>query len=398
MGRSYDGWMDSPFGGDPDSFADAPLFRELQRVMASSSGPVNWELARQIGIAGAQEGQDDPAPSTADASAFQEAVRVAELHVGRFTGLDAPTDVADVRSVRRADWVNANTESLKTLLEPAAEKITAAMGEASHEAIGGELPPEMQGMGALLQQLSPLLLGAQIGTVLGFLGQHVLGQYDIAVPRSGPGALLFVVPNIARFERDWSLDPTDFRTAVAIHEVTHRFEFARPWARERFSEILQDFLSTLKIDAAAMQERLTSLDATDPEALRSMMESEDGLFGAVLDDEQRIKLGRIQAFMAAAEGYGDHVMHALGRELLPSYDRITEAMRRYREGEAGDPVFERLLGIEMKREQYAQGRAFCDFVVEQTEEATLTTMWDSAEAMPSLPEIQEPRLWLARSA
>ena len=32
--------------------------------------------------------------------------------------------------------------------------------------------------------------------------------------------------------------------------------------------------------------------------------------------------------------------------------RIEEAMRRYREGEAGDPVFERLLGIEMKREQY----------------------------------------------
>ena len=37
-------------------------------------------------------------------------------------------------------------------------------------------------------------------------------------------------------------------------------------------------------------------------------------------------------------------------------------------------------------------------VVELTDEATLTTMWDSADAMPSLPEIEEPRLWLARSA
>ena len=52
----------------------------------------------------------------------------------------------------------------------------------------------------------------------------------------------------------------------------------------------------------------------------------------------------------------------------------------------------------MKREQYEQGRAFCDTVVEQTDEATLTRMWESAEAMPSLPEIEEPRLWLARSA
>ncbi len=397
MGRSYDGCMDFPFGDDPEAFADAPLFRELQRVMSSSSGPVNWELARQIGIASAQEGHEDPAPTDADLTTFQEAARVAELHVGRFTGLDAPTDVADVRPVRRAEWVNANTESLKTLLEPAAKTIAAAMGDASREAIGGQLPPEMQGMAGLLEQLSPLLLGAQVGTVLGFLGQHVLGQYDIAVPRSGPGALLFVVPNIARFERDWSLDRTEFRTYIAIHEVTHRFEFAQPWASGRFSELLADFLSTLKIDAAQMQERLSLLDASDPEALRSVMESEDGLFGAVLDDEQRIKLGRIQSFMAAAEGYGDHVMHALGRELLPSYGQISEAMRRYREGEAGDPVFERLLGIEMKRDQYVQGRAFCDTVVEQTDEATLTRMWDSAEAMPSLPEIEEPRLWLART-
>ena len=115
------------------------------------------------------------------------------------------------------------------------------------------------------------------------------------------------------------------------------------------------------------------------------------------DDEQRLKLGRIQAFMAAAEGYGDHVMHALGSELLPSYGRIEEAMRRYREGEAGDPVFERLLGVEMKREQYAAGRAFCDTVVELTDEATLSRMWESSEAMPSLPEVAEPRLWLART-
>ena len=79
------------------------------------------------------------------------------------------------------------------------------------------------------------------------------------------------------------------------------------------------------------------------------------MFGAVMDDEQRLKLRRVQAFMTAAEGYGDHVMHALGAQMLPSYARIDEAMRRYRETEQVDPVFERLLGIEVKREQYRLG-------------------------------------------
>ena len=90
-------------------------------------------------------------------------------------------------------------------------------------------------------------------------------------------------------------------------------------------------------------------------------------------------------------------MHALGAQMLPSYARIDEAMRRYRETEHVDPVFERLLGIEVKREQYRLGRGFCDTVVELTDEATLARMWDSAEALPSMPELEEPRLWLARS-
>jgi uncharacterized protein (DUF2342 family) len=52
----------------------------------------------------------------------------------------------------------------------------------------------------------------------------------------------------------------------------------------------------------------------------------------------------------------------------------------------------------MKRERYVQGREFCDRVVDLTDEATLARMWESSDALPSLPEIEEPRLWLARNA
>jgi uncharacterized protein (DUF2342 family) len=128
------------------------------------------------------------------------------------------------------------------------------------------------------------------------------------------------------------------------------------------------------------------------------MSSEEGLLQPMLDDEQRLKLARVQSFMAAAEGYGEHVTEVLGRKLLSAAERVEEAVRRSREGDASDPVFEQLLGIEMKREQYAQGAAFCTRVVELTDEATLARMWDSADALPSKPELEEPRLWLARMA
>ena len=388
---------ENPFGAPPgDIWNDVPLFREIQRVLMSSSGPVNWELARQVGIASASLGTEDPAPSDEDRRGFEDAVRVAELQVAGFTGLEAPSDIPKVEAVRRGQWVQANIEGLRALLEPAATKIGDAIATAQREA----MPEQAQaGVAQLLGQLSPLLLGAQVGTVLGTLAQQVLGQYDIAVPRpDGAGALLFVVPNIARFEKDWSLDPTEFRTWIAIHEVTHRFEFARPWALTRFRELIDDFTSTLTLDLDELQQRLASLDPSNPEGMQEMLAGQENLFGAVMDDEQRLKLGRIQAFMTSAEGYGDHVMHALGAQMLPSYVRIDEAMRRYRETEQVDPVFERLLGIEVKREQYRLGRAFCDTVVELTDETTLARMWDSAEALPSMPELEEPRLWLARSA
>jgi coenzyme F420 biosynthesis associated uncharacterized protein len=385
------------FGIPPgDVWNDVPLFREIQRVLMSSSGPVNWELARQVGIASASWGTEDPAPGEADRRGFEEAVRVAELQVAGFTGLEAPTDIPKVEAVRRGQWVQANIEGLRAVLEPAAAKIGDAIAAAQQASIP---EPSQAGVAQVLGQLSPLLLGAQVGTVLGTLAQQVLGQYDIAVPRpDGSGALLFVIPNIARFEKEWSLDPTDFRTWIAIHEVTHRFEFARPWALTRFRELTDDFTSTLTLDVGELQQRLASLDPSNPESMQEMLAGEDSMFGAVMDDEQRLKLRRVQAFMTAAEGYGDHVMHALGAQMLPSYARIDEAMRRYRETEQVDPVFERLLGIEVKREQYRLGRAFCDTVVELTDEATLARMWDSADALPSMPELEEPRLWLARSA
>jgi Uncharacterized conserved protein len=133
------------------------------------------------------------------------------------------------------------------LLEPAAQR----MGEALETAMREQMPDDVGPMAGMFTQLGPLLQGTQVGQVLGFLATRVLGQFDVAVPRqAGAGALLFVISNIARFEHDWSLDPTEFRTSVAIHEVTHRLEFARPWTSTQFVSLVDDFLSTLTVDVA----------------------------------------------------------------------------------------------------------------------------------------------------
>ena len=53
---------DPAFGGpSADMWNDVPLFREIQRVLSSSHGPVNWELARQVVHAVVAEGNGAPA-------------------------------------------------------------------------------------------------------------------------------------------------------------------------------------------------------------------------------------------------------------------------------------------------------------------------------------------------
>jgi uncharacterized protein (DUF2342 family) len=84
--------------------------------------------------------------------------------------------------------------------------------------------------------------------------------------------------------------------------------------------------------------------------------------------------------------------------MLGSFGRIQEAVRRHREGRYGDRAFERLIGLETPPDVYGLGREFCDAVAEQTSEAMLAGMWSSAEALPSMPELEEPTLWLSRTA
>jgi coenzyme F420 biosynthesis associated uncharacterized protein len=377
---------------------DVPLLREIQRVLLSSTGPVNWELARQIGIAMAMWGEEDPAPTEQDRRLLAETVRAAELAVADFTGLAVPGDLADVQAFRRSQWVEANARGLRDLLEPLAAKLATAIGEAQGEL---SIPAEAQGspnlMEMMTRQMMPLLMGAQVGAVLGYLGQRVLGQYDLAVPHPS-GSLYFVVPNIARFEKEWSLRPVEFRAWVALHEVTHRFEFARPWVREHFLSLVRDLVEHAELDLSGLEQRMEGLDLGNPDALQEAFEGMGNFLGHASDPEQRLRIARVQSFMAIAEGYGDHVMESLGRRMLSTYPQIEEALRRFREDRHGDQALERLLGLEMKREQYRMGGQFCSTVAELTDEATLGRVWESPEALPSMPELEEPTLWLARMA
>jgi coenzyme F420 biosynthesis associated uncharacterized protein len=394
--------MAEPNGGETpdvpigDILGEVPLFREIQRVLLASTGPVNWELARQVGIAVASWGVEDPSPTKEDLAGFMESVKSAQHAVKDLTGLATPTHVVRVQLFRRTHWVEASTRSLRQLIEPVAERLARAMSEgAGPMSVPSDVGGNEQMMEMLMQRMVPLLLGAQVGGVLGYLGQRALSQFDLAVPRP-EGPLHFVLPNIARFETDWSLDPHEFRAWVSLHEVSHWFGFGGGWAEGHFLSIVRDLVEHAELDVSGLEQRLESLDLSDPQALSGAFEAMNDVFGRSDDPEQRLRIARVQSFMAAAEAYADHVVEILGQRMITSYRQVDEALRRHREGRHGEQALQRLLGIELKVEQYTAASAFCSRVADLTDEATLAKMWESAQTLPSMPELEEPTLWLSR--
>lgn len=361
-----------------------PVLHELYKLL-SSTDPVNWELARQVGVALAS--YDEQAAEDRDVAQreLEEMSRAATVEAETFSGLVSGS-VAPVEAVSRAQWVEGNIGSFKFLMNPLAKKMSP----------GAEVPLP-GGAGQILQQVSGVFLGLQTGFVLGYLGRHVIGQYEISLPAPDGSKLLYVVSNLAAVERDWELDPKEFRYWIALHEVTHHLEFSRPWVRNYFHAQVRTLIDSLDFDPTRMQSAFEGIEMLDPERLAQALQDPERLIQAAWTPLSKDAMARLQAFMTLVEGYATFVMDAVGARVLKDHPRLKEVMdRRKREASPGDVLLERLLGLELKRKQYEEGVKFCRYVAGVRDVASLNHAWDNTESLPTPEEINDPDAWIAR--
>ena len=245
--------------------------------------------------------------------------------------------------------------------------------------------------------LAPLLLGVQAGSMVGYLGQHALGRYDLPLPTDDDPSLAFVVPNLAAFEAAWSLDRKDLRFAVALHEVVHAAERSVPWVRERLVRLAIEYVSAYEVDSPAFEQQFGEVDPNDPSSFAGIAEHPEALLGAMQSERQPEILARVQGLTMVLEGYADVVVERLGDRLLPDFARIHEALQRHHveRGEA-ERFIEQLLGLRLDREHYERGETFCRGVIERAGLEGLNRLWESERMLPTPSEIDAPGLWLAR--
>lgn len=329
---------------------------------------------------------------------------IAELaaRICAYTGLCPKDELPPLELVDRPRWIAANLKSVRPLLDPLAGRMGTGLGP-------------LAGMAA---SASGAVIGVQVGALTGMLSQRVLGQYDIVLlDSSTPPRLLLLAPNLSQAARTLAVERDDLVRWVTIHELTHAVQFgAAPWLRGHLAGVLGELMESMQMNLSGG----SGLRIGDLRALRGLI-GRDGTpelsalrqrLSEIIDQTRRgellrVTLGedrwqlvdRMQATMSLIEGHAEHVMDAIGAEVLPSMPRLRAAMNRRR---AMRPlpwrVLERLLGLELKLRQYEVGRRFCDVVVAEAGPAALAAAWRSPEGLPSSDELQAPLAWLARTA
>jgi coenzyme F420 biosynthesis associated uncharacterized protein len=348
--------------------------------------PVDWALATRV--ARRVAGNDTLATSylaTSLSDDFTLVTTEAELLVAEHTGLRAPGQ-ARAAVLDRQGWVEANVSSMRRLLGPLTHRIGERMARSPFAPVGRAVS------------------ATELGLLLGWFSQRVLGQYDVLVPDDdgdgdGDGsdgdAVYYVGANVLALEKRFAFRPRDFRRWIAIHEVTHRAQFLGvPWMHDYFLGLVHGVLGSVDADPRKIVAALARA-ADELRRGRNPLD-EGGLVALLATPEHREALGKVQALMSVLEGHGNRVMNELGKAHVAGQERMARVLqaRRHSQGAAG--LVSKLLGIDSKMRQYEVGEAFVEAVEREAGPRGLDPAWRAPELLPTIDELQSPTRWLER--
>lgn len=387
-----------PLGGGPFD----NIFGDIMRLLGStSSGPINWDVARQITTLIAGEGSTEPNVDPLDRIQLEELARVAELHVNQQTALDV--DIRSVEALTHIEWAQRTLDDYRPLLEELAKSLSQRPDSQSVNSLDDPLDDGPDALGArqfaqMEQLLAPMLMGLQAGGMVGHLSRRALGRFDLPIPRPvAAGTLVLIPANIKAFASDWSLPRDELSLYVVIEEATKSAILSRGHVHERLAHLLREYVSGFQPNEQAIQERLEQLDIEDPSQLPQLLSDPQTLLGAIQTPAQRVLLAQLNAIVAAYVGYVDHVVKHVAVRTIASASAIAEANKRRRVEESdGNRIVERLFGLELNQAQYDRGEAFVNGVLERAGDEGLARLWRSENELPTPAEVDAPGLWLER--
>ncbi len=432
-----------PGGGDlPDDLPEevrallsqlggSGTLRRIQEAMGRTTGPVNWDLAGQVSLQLAAEGDRSPTPEERERTA--EAQQLAEHWLDE-GALPAPPDAGRLAVVSRQEWVNAALEGLRPLVEPVAEASIAALSDLVDDQMDDQMDDRLQGdvpgmpegmpegipdlsalfggetgagglgdLSTLLRPMGAVLMGLQAGNVIGQLSRQMLGQYDLGLPTARPAVAYHIPVNVADGLGGYDLDDTELAVTLALHEGAHRRQYhAVPWLSGHLRDLVASFAAGTSIDPRQLldtsRDLMGDVDPQDPESLRRAVERA-GEFRLEPTPEQRRVLERIQGVICLLQAWARREVHEAAADRLPNLERFDEVLRRRRvEQGDGERLLANLLGLDLRPDDETVGDRFIDEVQAARGLAGLRRALAHPENLPDTEELADPSRWLVRMA
>lgn len=380
----------------PNPFGGLPFFNDMMRAMANQ-GPLNWDLAQQFAQLGATGDVADPEPDPSTRIAYNALADIADPYIREITGASTgPMDShVEILTTTRARWAHRTLSDLRPLFTDLATALNRRDEPADEPA-----DPFGAMLSNLTSMMAPAMMGMSVGSMVGALASHALGQYELPLTRPFGSEILVIASSVDTFAKDWEIATDDLRMWVIIHELTSHAILASPAIEEGLSQLVRQHVSGFRPNPDALMESMGDFDLSDPSALSGIQEMFSDpmvLMGAVRSAEQEALAPFLDARIAAVSGYIDFVVDSVSARLLGASSPIAEAVRRRRVEYGKDAeLIERLLGVSLTRSQQQRGRTFINGVVEREGSAALTKMLSNASHLPTPNEVDAPGLWLAR--
>jgi putative hydrolase len=383
-------------GIDPTDMGAA--FQRLGQLLSNESGPVNWQMAREVArqalatpALGAGSGTD-PAPGRPDGDGVEQAVRLAELWLDTVTAFPPGTTATAAWS--RAEWVEATLPVWKQLVEPVAAQVVEAMAQV--------VPAEMQAMtGPLLgvmRSMGGAVFGVQVGQALGTLASEVVASTDVGLPIGPPGRAALLPTNVAAFGSGLGIDEEQVRLYLALREAAHHRLFGHvPWLRGHLLGAVEGYAKGIRVDTERLEEVVGQLDPGNPEAIQEALSS--GMFAPEQTPAQRVALARLETALALVEGWVDTVVDAAAADRLPASAALRETVRRRRAtGGPAEQTFATLVGLELRPRRLRDAAALWTLLTQSRGSEGRDAVWGHPDLLPTAEDLDDPKDFVDRTS
>ncbi|CAN5570628.1 zinc-dependent metalloprotease [soil metagenome] len=386
-------------GGEFDMGDLGQIFTRLGQMFSGAggamaggaqSGPVNYDLARQL--ASSSIGFTAPIPA-ATTSAISDAVHLAETWLDGATALPAGTTKAVAWTPN--DWIDNTLDTWKRLCDPVAEQISTVWASA--------LPEEAKGMAgpllSMIAQMGGMAFGSQLGQALARLSKEVLTSTDVGLPLGPKGVAALMPEAVEELSAGLEQPRAEILTFLAAREAAHHRLFSHvPWLSSQLMNTVEAYAKGIQIDMSGIEELAQGFNPAamaDPAAMEQLLSQ--GMFEPKPSPGQTAALERLETLLALIEGWVQTVVTAALGERIPGASALSETLRRRRgTGGPAEQTFATLVGLELRPRKLREAAVLWERLTEAAGIDARDAVWQHPDLLPDANDLDEPAGFIDR--